>query len=263
MKIDINIITKLSEDKFFNLIESMREYVSDELKPKLRINVCYTGDNPSELQRIDQSLIGFEHHTIQRPYHFSKNANELATMYESDYTVFLNDDVEFVMENTLEYMLEYAEDHDYGIVGLKLLYPDGKIQHYGQAVLVDGEANFKGITHYGWRCIGDVTDQDIPTQGVTAACCMLRRDDFDKIGGFNENYNRAFQDVELCWRIRLLGYLSVCVGWRYALHYESLTRGKNDFDKSDVDIMEKFWNDNKEDLNEHIYIDRGTICRIQ
>ena len=254
---DIVIITKLVADKFFGLLNSIKKFTD---MSRFNFLVCYTGDNEEEEERIKDSLKDYNHKIIRRDYNFSKNCNELVKLGTSDKILILNDDIELVSDS-ISYMEKVLDSsYDIGMVGMKLLFPDGRIQHFGQFVVLDENDEFGGVGHLGFKCKNQETP-DIFAQGVTSAMVMMRRRDFESIGGYNENYDRAFQDVELCWEVRKMDKKIVCVGKECAIHHESVTRGKDDLTRKDVNIMKDFWNSNKKSLikDEKIYI--NTIIR--
>ena len=256
--IDVIILTKLVEEKFFGLLNSLKKYTD---MSRLNLFVCYTGDKDEDEHRINESLKDYSHKVITREYNFSKNCNELVKLGTSDKILFLNDDIELVSDS-ISYMSEILDkSENIGMVGLKLVYPNGKIQHYGQLLVLDNNDNFVGVGHFGINSDNCKTP-DIYTQGVTSAMMMMRRKDYESIGGYNENYDRAFQDVELSWEIRKSGKKIICVGKEYAVHHESLTRGKNDMIKNDLNLMIDYWNKNKDMLLKDRNIYTNTIVKI-
>ncbi|MBE6119176.1 MAG: glycosyltransferase [Erysipelotrichaceae bacterium] len=145
---------------------------------------------------------------------------------KGDYIVLLNNDIEIISANWLGEMLMFAQRSDVGAVGAKLFYPDGTIQHVGVTVGVRGVAGHAFHCHDG-KSKGymnrAVSVQNL--SAVTAACMMMRREVFESIGGFNEAYEVAFNDVDLCLRIIQRGYKIVFTPYAELLHYESKTRG--------------------------------------
>jgi GT2 family glycosyltransferase len=115
---------------------------------------------------------------------------------------------------------------DVGIVGAKLYYPNMQIQHAGVTVGLGGAAgHYFGSypkTHPGYR-YNLVIPQNL--SAVTAACLMMRRSVFDEIGGFEEAYQLAFGDVDLCLKVRQNDYLVVWTPFAELIHHESKTRG--------------------------------------
>lgn len=170
-------------------------------------------------------------------YNFAKNNNTIAKNYSTaDCLLFLNDDVELV-EDSVSRCLKWLQSPDVGTVGIKLLYPDKTIQHAGQFISVPAGC-YKGCGHICWR----QPDQKLPPLAVignTCAFCMLRRDDFLKVGGFDEQYKHCFEDVQLNLSIMKLGKHNICDNTTWAWHAESQTRKQNSC-VDDFDRLKKF-----------------------
>lgn len=148
---------------------------------------------------------------------------------KGEHLLFLNNDIEIISENWLEEMLMYSQREDVGAVGAKLYYPNDTLQHAGVILGLGGVA---GHSHkyfdrnsYGYfgRC---VLQQNL--SAVTAACLMMKKDIFNEIDGFDEAFAVAFNDVDLCMRIRDAGYLIAWTPYAEAYHYESISRGYED-----------------------------------
>jgi len=146
-----------------------------------------------------------------------------------EYILFLNNDTEVITHNWIEEMLMFAQRKDVGAVGTKLLYPDDTIQHAGVILGVGGVG---GHSHkYFKRCDTGYMSRLTIAQNVsacTAACLMMPRNVFDEIDGFDESFRVAFNDVDLCMRIRKLDYLIIFTPYAELYHYESKTRGYED-----------------------------------
>ena len=112
-------------------------------------------------------------------------------------------------------------------MGARLHYPDGRIQHAGLTLGVGGVADhaFRGLpgdtlTYFAF---GDVVRN---VSAVTAACMMVRRRVFQEVDGFDGRFRVAFNDVDLCLRLRRHGYLIVYTPFALLYHHESGTRGR-------------------------------------
>lgn len=155
--------------------------------------------------------------------------------------LFCNNDIEAREEGWLERMLELGQQPSIGIVGAKLLYPDGKtIQHGGVCVGAFGAAE-----HYGKRLrfpgdpveagFGELLQVNHEVAAVTAACMLIRRDAFEKVGGFDEAILVGFGDVDLCLRVGEAGYRILFCPHAQLLHHESYTRGTSTIDPHPAD----------------------------
>ena len=153
--------------------------------------------------------------------------NNFGVKYTSgQYLIMLNNDVEIITNDWIQEMLMYAQRPEVGAVGAKLWYPDDTLQHAGVFLGVGGVAGhcMKGISKDDTGYFGRATfTQDVTC--VTAACMMMRKRVFDEINGFDEKYEVAFNDVDLCMRIRKKEYLIVFTPYAELYHHESKSRG--------------------------------------
>lgn len=152
--------------------------------------------------------------------------NVAAATCDSDYLLFLNNDIEATSDNWLASMVELAQDPAIGAVGARLLYPDGHIQHAGVVLGLGGVAShlFIGMPagtagYFSWdRVVRGYS-------AVTAACMLVRRSVFEEVGGFDESFAVAFNDVDFCIRLTQAGYRNVFTPHAELTHYESISRG--------------------------------------
>lgn len=162
-------------------------------------------------------------------FNYSKINNYARTFASGKYLLFLNNDVEMISADSLHEMISYLKRDDVGIVGAKLLYKDKSYQHAGVVIGIGGIADhlFKGINDFDSTYMNRAQIvQDY--NAVTAACLMINSEIFDKINGFDEKLKVAFNDIDLCLRVRELGYLIVYNPYSSFYHYESKSRGLED-----------------------------------
>ncbi len=189
-------------------------------------------DNQSEdegakevLEAIGQDprikVIRYDH-----PFNFSAINNFAVQSVEAEYIVFLNNDTEIINPGWLSAMLEFAQRQDVGAVGAKLYYPDDTVQHGGVVIGLGGVAGhaFRGFPRASQGYMGRLKIAH-NVSAVTAACMMLRRAVFEEVGGFDERLSHAFNDVDLCLRVREKGYLNVFTPYAEVYHHESASRG--------------------------------------
>ena len=169
--------------------------------------------------------------TYEGPFNYSRINNYGASFAEGDFLLLLNNDTQVITVNWMEEMLMYAQRRDVGAVGAKLYYEDKTIQHAG-IVLGLGAHRTAGHTHYkvnienvgymGRLCYA----QDV--SAVTGACLLVRREWFDRLGGLDESFAVALNDVDFCLRLRGLGLLNVFTPFAELYHFESKSRGLDD-----------------------------------
>lgn len=147
---------------------------------------------------------------------------------KGEYILLLNNDVEIINGNCLEEMLMFAQRKDVGAVGAKLYYSDDTVQHAGVILGLGGTAGHAhkhfGRSHPGYMARASIAQN---LTACTAACLMMRRDVFDEVGGLDESFEVAFNDVDLCMKIREKGYLVVFTPYAELYHYESKSRGND------------------------------------
>ena len=172
--------------------------------------------------------IAVKHRVYRVPggFNFSAINNFGVSMASGDFLLFLNNDVQVSEAGWLGAMLEQAQRAEVGAVGAKLLYPDGRIQHAGIVLgLLGGTGHafrFQRPDEPGYHSFSDVVRN---CSAVTGACMMVRRRVFEEIGGFDPRFKVAYNDVDLCLRLRQRGYLVVYTPFAVLYHHESATRG--------------------------------------
>ena len=164
-----------------------------------------------------------------KPFNYAAVNNFGALHAHGELLLFLNNDVEAINPDWLEWMVKHAQRPEVGAVGAKLLYADDTIQHAG---IVLGMGGVAGHAHVRFPREADgylgglrVTQN---CSAVTGACLMTRRAVFEEAGGFDEGFVLAFNDVDLCLQIRALGYRVLWTPEAELYHLESKTRGYED-----------------------------------
>lgn len=165
----------------------------------------------------------------EREFNYSAINNFGVTQADGEYLLFLNNDTEIIASECIEEMLGLCQREDVGAVGARLLYQDDTIQHAG---VVIGFGGIAGHTFIGLhKAENSYFHRAMCTQdysAVTAACLMTKRCVFEQIGGFTEELAVAFNDIDLCMKIRSLGKLVVYNPYALLYHYESKSRGLED-----------------------------------
>ncbi len=165
------------------------------------------------------------------PFNYSEINNYAAKEAGGEYLLLLNNDTEVITPGWMEEMLMYAQREDVGAVGAKLYYGDDTIQHAG-IILGMGMDGIAGHAHYrqpkeNLGYMGRLYyAQDM--SAVTAACMMVKKAVYEKLNGFDEAFEVAYNDVDFCMRLRKEGYLNVFTPYAELYHYESKSRGLED-----------------------------------
>jgi GT2 family glycosyltransferase len=176
------------------------------------------------------------------PFNYSRLNNMAVSEANGEYLLFLNNDIEVISPGWIEEMLQHAMRRSVGVVGAKLLYPDGRIQHAGVVLGIGGVAGHiysaaHGLSPGYFGMLADVRNYS----AVTGACLMTSRRAFDDVGGFREDLAVSFNDVDLCLRILENGYRCVLTPYAELTHYESASRPKK-VDAKEIEIMHYTWN---------------------
>ena len=164
-----------------------------------------------------------------KEFNYSAINNFAVPHAKGEYLLFLNNDVKSINSDWLEEMLGVCQRPEVGGVGAKLIYPDNTIQHAGCVIgmggiaghmFVDMPADRTGYLHKA-SLLQDMS-------AVTAACLLMKKEVFEQAGGFTEELAVAFNDVDLCLKVRKNGYLIVYDPYVKLYHMESKTRGAED-----------------------------------
>lgn len=193
------------------------------------IVIVDNGSNEKELFNYYDKLKKYKNIKIcsfDIEFNYSKLNNYAADKADGDYYIFLNNDVEIITPEWIEEMLMYVQREDVGAAGAMLYYPNDTIQHAGVIIGLGGIAGHCYVNHpksrigyLGRLCYA----QDI--SAVTAACMMVKASVFSEVGGLDEEFVVAYNDIDLCMKIRRADYLIVWTPYAEAYHYESKTRG--------------------------------------
>ncbi len=178
---------------------------------------------------------------------FLRNCNNAADQARGKYVLFLNNDTQ-VQQGWLNSLVDLAEsDDEIGLVGSKLVYPDGRLQEAGGIIWNDAS---------GWN-YGIFNDPDLSefnyvkeVDYVSGACIMVRKDLWDEIGGFDERFAPAyFEDTDLAFEIRNKGYKVMYQPESVVVHFEGVSHGTDEtkgVKKNQVKNRKKFvekWQD--------------------
>jgi GT2 family glycosyltransferase len=189
-----------------------------------------TGSTEQTTEKYYTSLARDKRITIARyegEFNYSRVCNYGAKHATGDMLLFLNNDVEVLDKDWLDELVRWASVPEVGVVGAKLVYSDGRIQHAGVIVGMGGVAGhlFYGCHDNSVTLFGSV-DWYRNYSAVTGALHMMRRDVFEAVGGYDEAYDISYSDVALCFQATKLGYRVLYDPFVRLIHYESQTRDR-------------------------------------
>jgi GT2 family glycosyltransferase len=154
---------------------------------------------------------------------YATACNDGAAIARGQYLVFLNNDT-VPLPGWLGALARYAAAHPAAaVVGSKLLYPDGTIQHAGMAIGQEGEPHH---IYTGFPGDHPAVNRSRRFQMVTGACCLVRRAAFDRAGGFDTAFVNGYEDVDLCLRLGALGHEVAYCHESVLFHLESISEGR-------------------------------------
>jgi len=163
----------------------------------------------------------------------------------------INNDVEVISNHWLTEMVQHALREEIGVVGAKLYYDDDRIQHAGVILGIGGVAGhshkyFKRNAHGYFSRLKIIQNYS----AVTSACIVLQRSIYEEVGGMNKEHLKiAFNDVDLCLKVREYGYRNLWTPYVELYHHESVSRGAEDNKAkmarfaAERDYMQKTWSD--------------------
>ena len=200
------------------------------------------------------------------PFNFSRANNQGAAAADGELLVFLNNDTEVVTADWLQHLAYYAEQPEVGAAGALLAYEDRTVQHAGVALGMRGTADHVmrrfpiNVDGYAGNlaCAREVSV-------ATAACLMIRAPLFHEIGGFNAHFFTAYQDVDLCLRLRARGLRIVLTPRALLLHHEFISRPQSYYDIVDRMLLLDQWEEVIERgdpyYNRNLDLERGDYSR--
>ena len=192
-------------------------------------------DNQSQAKRTLTYLkkIQNKHAHIQvlkynHPFNFSAINNYGVHHTKGDHILLLNNDIKVITDGWLTAMAEHIHRPEIGAVGGKLLYKDETIQHASVVTGIGGSAGhiFKGQPNgHHYFTMGLIRN----VGAVTGACILVKKSIYQEVGGLDEeNLKIAYNDIDLCLKIRKAGYLITYTPYAELYHFESKSRGYED-----------------------------------
>lgn len=189
-------------------------------------------DNQSDDPNVDtyykEGISDPRIHILHYPYPYNYQAinNWAAQHSKGDVLIFLNNDTEVIEPTWLEELVGWAMRPEIGVVGAKLLRPNGKVQHTGMIIGMMGHAShvFEDCDDHVYTHFGSI-DWYRNYMTVTGACLAVRRTVFHELNGLDEAYIVGYGDIDFCLRAVAAGYRVVYSPFAVLLHHEGGTRG--------------------------------------
>ncbi len=177
-------------------------------------------------QQIKSHRMKILEYKYEEPFNFAHKMNFLAQHAKGEHLLILNDDIEVISPDWMTAMLEFSQQPEIGVVGAKLHYPDGRLQHVGVVMGIGGGASHiftgKPKEYPGYFASTKVIKN---YSVVTGACAMSKRNLFEDVGGFDEKFRIDYNDVDYCLRLRAKGLRVVYTPYAELFHHESTSLG--------------------------------------
>jgi len=235
--VSIIIPSKDHPDVLELCISTLREktYIEDINLEIIVVDNGSSGENREAYEKLGEKYAFYYHYTPM-DFNFSKMCNMGAGIAKNDYLVFLNDDMEIIQGNWLKRLLSKAMQPHAGAVGAKLLYPESDlIQHVGVTNMAVGPVHKLHKLHDNEYLYHGQNRHVYDMLAVTGACLMVKRTAFDKAGGFDEELEVSYNDVDLCFSLYEAGFFNIQRNDVILYHHESLSRG-------DDNMSDEKWN---------------------
>ena len=205
------------------------------------IIVVLDEDSPEGLDERLQGIAPDRVHIVNydKEFNFSEKVNIGVASSAGDVVIPLNDDTQILTPAWIEELLIFLEQPDVGVAAPVLWLGDGRLQsaghfcqegvhHVGAGLAPDDSGPFGALSFAAER------------SGVTFAAVAIRREVFEQAGGLSEVFPRAFNDVDFCFKLRMLGYRMIVTPKAVLYHFESLTRDPKVAD-SEVQRLYERW----------------------
>ncbi len=223
----------------------------------LRAIAAHTRDVPYEVIVVDNASSDDTHRVLARREDiryrrnsenlgFARASNQGAAMATGRFLLFLNNDTEPHPGWAAAMVAEMERDPAVAIVGSKLLYPDGTIQHAGIGFAYAMWQPIMPMHVHSRQPAASVT-QRRELNAVTAACMLVRPEIFLTAGGFDEGYVNGYEDVDFCLEVRARGGKIVFTPASVVTHHESVTEGRFDASAANTERLMARWIDRFED----------------
>lgn len=221
-----------TKDRFSLISTCLEGLLNHTSYPALEVILVDNGSTDSDVLALYESLEDDQRVRVvdfAQPFNYSVACNIGARAANGEYLLFLNNDIEIVDPDWLTELVRWGSQSEIGVVGARLLFPTGKIQHAGLALGLTSVAGhlFANVKPETPSPIGNSESLRNVT-AVTGACQLLRRSLFWDVGGMDEEFRMTYSDVTLCLKVWQQGYRNLYTPHATLVHHESATRSLGD-----------------------------------
>ena len=219
-KVSIIIPTKNNKSLLKRCIESIENNTNYK-----NFEIIIVDNNTDDDETLEYyNSIDYEIIPYKNAFNFSKMNNLGVTKAQGDYILCLNDDTKVIEPNWLTEMVSMCKQDDVGIVGAMLLHSNGTIQHAGAVFLKSGSGFhvFENIieNEKGFFNLHNVIRN---FSAVTGACLLIKKSNFEKVGGYDDSFDLFYGDADLCLKTLNIGLHVIYTPFARLLHEGSST----------------------------------------
>lgn len=225
------------------LFKCIRSVVSKTDYSNYEIIVGYNNYLDNE---IESFLKSWPHkalnYKLKGQFNFAHKINFMAKHAKGEHLVIFNDDLEVISGEWLSALLEFSQQEQIGAVGSKLLYPNGRLQHVGMVLGINGfPAHIFHSANAGYP--GYRADANLIRNysAVTGAAMMVKKDLFNELGGLNEKFRIDYNDTDFCLRLAEKGYRNVYTPYSLFYHHESMVLSSGRLNQSETELFKNRW----------------------
>jgi glycosyltransferase involved in cell wall biosynthesis len=225
------------------VVDAVRSIVESSAYSPIEFVVVYDEETPTSVLESLEQIVGPDLKLVayDAPFNFSEKINLGAGAASGDLLLLLNDDTELIEPRSLEVMVGLLNDESVAMVGVKLLYEDGSLQH-------GGHIYNRAVSH---ACLGWAGDSPGPPpmhplaverecSGVTAAAALVDRGVFEQVGGFSTDFPLNYNDVDFSLKIRAADHRIIWTPMASWFHFESRTR-ENVVLAAELKLLDERW----------------------
>ncbi len=248
-------------DQSETTIQCLRKLLRQDCLSDLEITLVNNNSRPETLREIESFLA--KHLELRSRvvhdtgyFNFARLNNFGARHGETDFILFLNNDVELQEKSSIRELRRWCSLSDIGAVGGALFYPNGKLQHGGIA--------FSAVRPRNIGSANEFVELIREVNGVTFAMALVKREAFHSVGGLDEfACPNGFGDAIFCAALKRAGFRTLFTPYAVGTHHESLSRGRT---PEDMELLEMTQNgvpvaNLYEDLNAELQRVRLDLCQ--
>ena len=178
---------------------------------------------------------------LEPRFNFSQAINTGRSHARGEFLFVLNDDTSVESDQPILRLLEMTIDPRVGVVGARLTYPDGRLQHVGMVLLPSGptHAHISRPGSFPGYFGSTLTPRNF--SAVTAAAMLVRTSAFDELGGFDTKFARDFNDVDFCLRARQAGYRIAWTPYAHLTHHEGASLVRKKAAPREQELFDRRW----------------------